>query len=63
MSKCNRCGSEIGWIRSVKSGKNLPINPGFVTVVTNKGECIVGRIMHVCANTEGENNGDSSSEN
>ena len=58
MSECRNCGEEISWIRSKKSGKNLPVTPGFVTVVLNDGSCVVGRLMHRCINkTEGENDG------
>lgn len=57
MSQCKNCGEEISWIRSKKSGKHLPIVPGFVTVVLNSGDCVVGRLMHKCLiKTEGENN-------
>lgn len=43
MSKCKKCGAEIIWIRSTKTGKMMPLNAerNFITLDIAKGEAFV----------------------
>lgn len=36
IKKCSRCGSEIVWLKSAKTGKNYPVNfNGIIDVMKN----------------------------
>lgn len=43
---CRKCGRPIVWIQSAKTGKAIPCNPRPLSVVTNKGRTVQGRIVH-----------------
>ena len=42
---CRSCGKGIHWIKTEK-GKPMPCDPQVVTVVTDSGKVIKGRIPH-----------------
>jgi hypothetical protein len=43
--ECKGCGFPIVWITS-KAGKHIPCDPEKVSVVTEDGDIIVGRVSH-----------------
>ena len=43
---CRSCGAEILWVRSARSGKPMPLNPGRKVVVTERGEVHNGYEPH-----------------
>lgn len=45
MSKCKGCGAEIVWIKTA-SGKSMPCDIDKVTIVTDDGKTVTGRIPH-----------------
>ncbi|MFA5383967.1 MAG: hypothetical protein WC364_04785 [Eubacteriales bacterium] len=45
MAKCKSCNAEIDYVRS-KGGRLIPVNNGYVTVVTDSGHVIKGRVSH-----------------
>jgi len=45
MSVCNGCGAEIVWIKSPR-GRPIPCDPAELTVVTEAGHVVTGRISH-----------------
>ena len=46
IGKCKSCGAEIGWITSAVSGKAMPVDLVRRSVVTAKGETVVGYESH-----------------
>jgi hypothetical protein len=44
-STCRGCGQYIEWIKT-KAGKNMPVNPAEVTIITESGEVKKGFIPH-----------------
>jgi hypothetical protein len=44
-SPCSTCGKPIVWVR-MQSGKAMPCDPGNVTIVTDDGRVVRGRIAH-----------------
>ena len=45
MTTCRGCGAEIVWITSPR-GKPIPCDPPEVTVVTEAGHVVSGRVSH-----------------
>ncbi len=45
MPECRACGKEIVWV-TTKNGKQMPLNPPILNVVTEGCETIKGRISH-----------------
>lgn len=50
---CKSCKSPIRWIM-MSTGRSMPVNPEFVTVVTEAGTVIKGHISHfaTCPNAQ-----------
>lgn len=44
-SKCKGCGQPIVWVKTSK-GKNMPVDPEEVTIITMGGVTYKGRIVH-----------------
>jgi hypothetical protein len=42
---CRGCGVYIEWVKT-KSGKNMPVDPELVTIITKEGEVVRGYIPH-----------------
>lgn len=45
MSTCNGCNAEIVWVKTA-GGKRMPCDPAIVTVVTDQGDVVKGRVPH-----------------
>lgn len=45
MSKCKSCGAAIVWGKAA-AGKAIPLDPAVLSVVTEAGEVVRGRISH-----------------
>lgn len=44
-SVCKKCGIYIEWIKTEK-GKDMPVDPALVTIITEQGKTIKGFIPH-----------------
>lgn len=45
MPKCTSCQAEIEWVK-MASGKSMPCDPKLITVITEGGLTIQGRVSH-----------------
>lgn len=45
MPQCRSCQAEIVWIKT-SSGKPMPCDPKLITVVTDEGVTVKGRLSH-----------------
>lgn len=50
---CRKCGAYIEWVKTEK-GKDMPIDPAEVTIITEEGKTIRGFIPHwvTCPNAD-----------
>jgi hypothetical protein len=50
---CRGCGESIDWVKTT-NGKPMPVDTEYVTVVTDKGEVVKGRVSHfaTCAQAD-----------
>lgn len=44
-TNCRGCGQPMVWIKSPK-GRPIPCDPAVITVVTDAGEVVKGRVSH-----------------
>lgn len=44
--KCKSCEAPILWVTVERTHKSMPVNPEFVTVVTETGMVIQGHVSH-----------------
>lgn len=44
--RCRLCHRPVVWVRSRKSGNNIPCNPRIVQIVTADGRTVRGRVSH-----------------
>ncbi len=42
---CKGCGIYIEWVKTEK-GKNMPVDPNEITIITDEGKMVKGRIPH-----------------
>jgi len=45
MSKCKKCQNDIEWVKT-RAGKNMPVDPTKITVVTKEGDVVTGQESH-----------------
>lgn len=45
MNTCKKCGAEIVWI-TTENGKSMPCDAKILTVITDAGVVVKGRISH-----------------
>ena len=52
-SCCRGCGVYIEWIKT-ENGKNMPVDPAEITIITAKGKVVKGFIPHwaTCSDAE-----------
>ena len=53
MTRCKSCGAPIEWQKTAR-GTAMPVDPWYVTIVTDKGQVVKGRISHfaTCPNAD-----------
>ncbi len=42
---CKGCGTYIEWVKT-ENGKNMPVDPNEITIITDSGKTVKGRIPH-----------------
>ena len=45
MTRCHGCDAEIEWVKT-PAGKSTPCDPKVLTIVTEAGEVVKGRVSH-----------------